>query len=86
MAITSKEINLAQLDKELGSKGLIADFGDLKKKVILPSENSNLTEQELESGIAAHVAIDEKAAHAAKKALLLNRLGLTEDELKIILG
>jgi len=86
MAITSKEINLNQLDKELGGKGLIADFNDPKKKLILPSENSDLTEDELKAGILAHVAIDESATKKAEKAALLARLGLTEDELKTILG
>jgi hypothetical protein len=86
MAITSKEINLAQLDQELGGKGLIADFNDSKKKLILPCENSDLTEDELKAGILAHVAIDENAEKKAEKAALLARLGLTEDELKTILG
>jgi hypothetical protein len=86
MAITSKEINLEQLDKELGSKGLIADFNDSKKKVILPAENSNVTEDELKAAINAHVAFDAKAKSEADKAALLARLGLTEDELKTILG
>ena len=35
MAITSKEINLAQLDQELGSQGLCGDFNDPKKKIII---------------------------------------------------
>lgn len=85
MAITSKEINLGQLDKELGGKGLIADFNDPKKKLILPSENSDLTEDELKAGILAHVAIDESAAKKAEKAGILARLGLTEDEAKLLL-
>ena len=38
MAITSKEINLTQLSKELGGTGLIADFNDSKKKLILPAK------------------------------------------------
>ncbi len=86
MATTSKEINLLQLDKELGAKGLIGDFTDPKKKVILPAENSDLTEDELNAGIDAHVATDPKAKAEADKAALLARLGLTEDELKTILG
>jgi hypothetical protein len=85
MAITSKEINLAQLDKELGSKGLIADFEDSKKKVILPSENSDLTEQELESGIAAHIAIDENAERKNQRLALLARLGITDEEAKLLI-
>ena len=86
MAITSKEINLSQLDQELGGKGLIADFNDPKKKLILAADNSDLTEDELEAGIMAHVAIDPNAAKKAERAALLARLGLTEDELKTILG
>jgi hypothetical protein len=86
MAITSKEINLAQLDEELGGKGLIADFNDAKKKLILPSDNSNLTEEELEAGIAAHVAIDENAARKAQRAALLAQLGITEEQAKLLLG
>jgi hypothetical protein len=86
MAITSKEINLSQLDKELGGKGLIADFNDPKKKLILPCENSDLTDGELDAGILAHNAIDQNAAKKAEKAALLARLGLTEDELKTILS
>jgi hypothetical protein len=86
MAITSKEINLDQLDRELGNKGLIADLNDPKKKLILPSENSDLTEVELEAGIAAHVAIDENAARKAERAALLAQLGITEEQAKLLLG
>lgn len=86
MAITSKKINLEQLDKELGGKGLNGDFTDPSKKIILPTELSDVTEDELKAAIAAHVAIDPKAKAEADKAALLARLGLTEDELKTILG
>jgi hypothetical protein len=86
MAITSKEINLSQLDKELGSKGLIADFNDLQKKLIKPSANSNVTEEELEAAIAVHIAIDDNAENAKAKAALLNRLGITEAEAALFLG
>ena len=34
MITTSKKINLEQLDKELGSKGLCSDFNDPKNKII----------------------------------------------------
>ena len=40
MAITSKEINLSQLDNELGGQGLIANFEDLDNKIIKPADNS----------------------------------------------
>ena len=86
MAITSKEINLTQLDIELGSKGLIADFNDSKKKIIMPAENSNLTEDELEIGIAAHIAIDEAEAKATARAAILDRLGISAEEAQLLLG
>ena len=82
MTITSKAINLAQLDQELGGKGLIADLNDDKKKLILPSENSDVTEAQLEAAIAAHVAksnepsIEDKLANA----------GLSIADLKAALG
>ena len=86
MAITSKEINLAQLDNELGGQGLIANFEDLKKKLIKPADNSTLTEEELEAGIAAHVAIDEVKAKATAKAALLDKLGITAEEAALLLS
>jgi hypothetical protein len=86
MAITSKEINLAQLDNELGGQGLIANFEDLNNKIIKPADNSTVTEEELEAGIAAHIAIDEVAVKAAQKAALLERLGITEAEARLLLG
>jgi hypothetical protein len=83
MAITSKDINLSQLDKELGSKGLIADFNDDKKKLILPSDESDLTEAQLEAGIAAHVALPDPELTVADK---LAKVGLTVNEIKAALG
>ena len=68
MAITSKEINLAQLSNELGDKGLIANFNNPQEKLILPAEGVELTEQELEAAIEAHIAIDEIAVAEATKA------------------
>jgi hypothetical protein len=86
MAITSKEINLAQLDAELGGKGLIADFTDLKKKVIIPADGSDVTEELLQSAILAHTAINDEAQKASAKAALLDRLGITADEAKLLLS
>lgn len=87
MATTSKEINLGQLSKELGGKGLIADFNDPKKKLILPAEGVELTENELDAAIAAHIAIDEDKAQAARKSAAeskLAALGLTTDDLRAL--
>jgi hypothetical protein len=86
MAITSKQINLAQLDNELGGKGLIADFNDPDNKLILPADGVTLTEKQLSDAIAAHIAVDEQAAKAEQKAALLTRLGITEEEARLLLG
>jgi hypothetical protein len=87
MAITSKEINLAQLDKELGGKGLIADFNDPDNKLILPADNSTISEYELEAAIKIHVAQPTEAdAKAAQRQLLLDQLGISADEAKLLLG
>jgi hypothetical protein len=83
MAITSKDINLGQLDKELGSKGLNGDFSDPSKKLILPTENSNVTEAQLEAAIAAHIALPDPEPTVADK---LKRVGLSVEEIKVALG
>jgi len=87
MAITPKEINLGQLDKELGGQGLIADFTDLENKIIKPADNSTVTEAQLEAAIAAHIAIDEVAVKAQAKAAAqakLAALGLTVADLEAL--
>ena len=86
MAITSKEINLQQLDKELGGQGLLGDFNNPKEKLILPSENSNVTDEQLEAAIVAHIAVDDNAVREADKAALLAKLGITADEAKLLLS
>lgn len=83
MAITSKDINLSQLDQELGGKGLVADFNDDNKKLILPADESDVTEAQLEAGIAAHIALPDPEPTVADK---LARVGLTVDEIKAALG
>ncbi len=86
MAITSKEINLRQLDKELGGQGLIANFNDSNNKLILTAENSTVTEANLQTAIDVHIAIDDKVIKEHERAALLERLGITEDEARLLLG
>ncbi len=86
MAITNKEINLSQLDKELGGQGLVADFNNPQEKLIKPADNSTVTETQLEAAIATHIAIDEVAAKAQAKAQLLAELGITEEQAKLLLS
>jgi len=85
MAITSKEINLYQLDQELGGQGLCGDFNDPKKKLIVPSDNSTITEQELEAAIQSHIAgpsdAEVKMLNRQEGITKLKELGFTEDEI-----
>lgn len=83
MAITSKEINLGQLSRELNNKGLIADFNDPKKKLILPADGVELTEDELKTAIEAHIAQPQTEPTVVEK---LASVGLSIDDLKDALG
>jgi hypothetical protein len=84
MIKVNKEINLAQLDKELNGQGLIAELNQETGEIISVgfAENNSATQAQLKNAIENHVAIDLKAA----KAALLNRLGITADEAKLLLS
>jgi hypothetical protein len=90
MITTSKEINLLQLDQELGGQGLCADFNDPKKKIIKPSDNSRITEAELKAAIAAHVAQPEQeeifALNREQGMLKMKELGFTDDQISALIG
>ncbi len=90
MAITSKKINLSQLDKELSSQGLVADFNDPNNKFIKPAENSTITEVELEAAIEAHIAGPTEAEitqlNREQGLAKLKELGFTDDQISALLG
>jgi replication initiation and membrane attachment protein DnaB len=90
MATTSKEINLSQLDKELGSQGLCADFNDPKKKIIMPAQNSTITEDELKAAIISHIAkpneIQIRELNREQGLSKLKELGFTDDQISALLG
>lgn len=90
MAITSKEINLYQLDQELGGQGLVADFNDPKKKIIKIADNSTITEAELEAAIDAHIAqptADEiRVLNRAEGLVKLKELGFTDEQISALLN
>jgi hypothetical protein len=95
MAILSVEIDLRMLDQALGGKGLVADFNDPKKKVVLAAEGSDVTDAQIiamAESLEASVIADRKAKELAdkqkdaKRSALLERLGITEDEAKLLLG
>jgi hypothetical protein len=88
MATTSKKINLEQLDQELGSQGLVANFEDENNKIIKPSDDSKVTEKELEKAIAAHVAqpstieVTELNREEGKKKMI--ELGFTPEQISAL--
>ena len=90
MTITSKEINLSQLDKELGGQGLCADFNDPENKIIKPADNSTVTEAQLEAAIAAHVAGPTEAQvtqlNREQGLAKLKELGFTDAQISALLG
>ena len=90
MAITSKEINLEQLDQELGAQGLCGDFNDPKKKSIVPAENSTVTETQLEAAIASHIAgpTQQEITQLNREQGLakLKELGFTDDQITALLS
>jgi hypothetical protein len=50
------------------------------------ADSNTATDKELSDAIKAHKAIDEKAIREAQRQVILDRIGLTSDELKTILG
>ena len=89
MAITSKKINLYQLDTELGNQGLVADFNDSANKIIKPADNSTVTEAQLEDAIGAHIAgpteQEVKVLNRQQGIVKLNELGFTNEQITALL-
>ena len=81
--ITAKEINLIQLDRELGLQGLSADFNDADNKIITTADLSQVTQSELEAAVEAHIALPEPEPTVEQK---LASVGLSIDDLKSALG
>ena len=90
MTITSKEINLSQLDKELGGQGLCGDFNDPNNKIIKPADGSTISEYELEAAISAHVAGPTEAEviqlNREQGLAKLKELGFTDAQISALLG
>ena len=90
MAITNKEINLEQLDQELGGQGLVADFNDSNNKIIKPADNSTVTEAQLEAAITAHVAgpteEEVKILNRQEGIAKLKQLGFTDDQITALIS
>ena len=83
MAITtSKEINLGQLDAELGDHGLCMNDENPKAKIIAVADGSPITDEQLEAAISAHKAVFTAPSIAEKLA----SVGLSIEELKAALA
>jgi hypothetical protein len=87
MIKVNKKVNLAQLDQEYNSKGLngvLDDKGDYVE-IGLASNNTG-SEEELKECLDKHIAKDLEAERIVQKAALLAKLGITEDEVQLLLG
>ena len=81
---TTKKINLAQLDTELGGYGLNGAEG-----LVQVVEGSPVTEAELAAAIEAHVYVDPDAERLAVRESVMAKLaalGLSVDEVAAIVG
>lgn len=90
MAITSKEINLQQLDEELGGQGLSANFNNPKEKIITVADNSTVTEEELEAAIVNHIAEptqeEVRILNRQEGIAKLKQLGFTDDQIDALIN
>ena len=81
---TAKQINLSQLDDELGGYGLNGAEG-----IVQVCEGSPVTEAELSAAILAHVYVDpdaERLAVLESAMAKLTALGLSDVEVAAIVG
>jgi|GEM_PF-6158180 len=83
---TNKKINLTQLDKELGGFGLCLNEENSDSKIVGIADGSSVTKEQLAEAIENHIAIDTEAELATARAALLDRLGITAEEAKLLLG
>ena len=81
MAITTKKINLAQLDSELKAGGLNMD--SFEGTHTITAVDPKITDEKIQSAIDAHVAKDDPQPSIAEK---LSSVGLSIDDLKSALG
>ncbi len=81
--ITNKEINLWQLDQELGGQGLCSDFSDADNKIIITADNSNVTQKQLDDAVKVHIAQPIQEPTIEQK---LAKVGLNLNDLKTALG
>ena len=79
---TTKQVNLAQLDVELGGHGLNGAEG-----IVQACEGSPVTEAELSAAILAHVYVDPDAERLAASAAAVahaKSLGFTDEMIAVM--
>ena len=83
----NKPINLSQLDKEFNGKGLNSTLDENGNVIeVLLTEHNDGLEEDLQAAIDAHVAIDDNAVKAAEKQAILDQLGITAEQAKLLLS
>lgn len=86
MIKVDKPINLIQLDKELNSKGLISKLENDKVVSVGLADENDSTIDDLIIAIEKHKAIDELSLIQEQRRHILEKLGITEEEAKLLLG
>ena len=81
---TSKDINLSQLDAELGGFGLCSNENDPAAKIVMVATESSVTQDELATAVDAHVAAPDEDTRTVDEKLA--EAGLTVSELQSALG
>ena len=90
MAITSKNINFIQLNKELGGYGLIFNINDKENKIIKPADGSPVSEEQLTAAIEKHeagpTAAEVHNMNLEEGKTKLSELGFTDEQIKALTG
>jgi hypothetical protein len=79
--LTTKKINLAQLDAELKAGGL--NMESINGEHTISAISDKITDEQLEKAVAAHIAKEDPQPSISEK---LSSVGLSIDDLKSALG
>jgi len=85
MIKVNKPINLSQLDKEYNSQGLngiLDDDGNYIAVGLTPNNKGD--ESELKSIIEKHIAVEENWEYSTARKNIIEKLGLTQEEAKLL--
>ena len=87
MIKVNKPINLSQLDKEYNSQGLNGILDENGNHIAVGlTPNNQGDESELKLIIDKHIALEENLEYLTARKNVLDKLGINEDEAKLLLS